>query len=78
MRIRAAGESAEGSSSRGWVNELVSSGIISLDEFAEIEHVSQARTEVVHGFVRSDVRIEAIEFLVRLAWRLVGDLSRPS
>jgi uncharacterized protein YutE (UPF0331/DUF86 family) len=59
------------------MNELLSSGIVSMEDFAEIERLYRLRNEVVHGFVASDIDREDIDFLVQLARRLL-DESRSS
>jgi hypothetical protein len=51
MRLRAAGEAAGwGTPPREMLNELYSSGVLSLDEFTQLERLSQVRNQIVHGF----------------------------
>ncbi len=51
MRLRAAGERADwGMSPRAIMNEMVSSGYLSLDEFRRLEGLANLRNQIVHGF----------------------------
>ncbi len=72
MRLRAAGEQAGwGTSPRVMMNELYSSGIVSADEFHELEKMFELRNEIVHGFASPSPDSKAVEFLAGVGRRLV-------
>jgi hypothetical protein len=77
MRMRAAGEAARwGTVPREMLNELSSSGVLSLDELTQRERLSQVRNQIVHGFVAPASEEGMVGFLSGLARRLVVE-SRP-
>lgn len=74
MRLRAAGEEAGwGAMPRVMVNELYSSGIVSVDEFQELERAYELRNEIVHGFASPSPDSGVVQFLSDVARRLVAD-----
>lgn len=78
MRLRASGETTGwGTTPRQMLNELYSSGILSVDEFARLEKLYQVRSQIVHGFATPTSDAEMVTFMVGLAHRLV-DESRPA
>lgn len=74
MRLRAAGESAGwGSMPRVMANELYSSGILSAQEFREIEKFSRLRNEIVHGFTSPTLDATTVQLLTEIARRLADE-----
>jgi hypothetical protein len=77
MRLRTAGEMAGwGTMPRQMLNELYSSGVLSIDEFAQLERLSQVRNQIVHGFASPGSEGGMVGFMSGLARRLVEE-SRP-
>ena len=77
MRLRAAGEPAGwGAMPREMLNELYSSGVLSVDEFGQLERLSQVRNQIVHGFASPASEGGMVGFMSGLARRLVEE-SRP-
>ena len=61
---------------RSMMNELYSSGVLSRDEFLQLERLYQVRNQIVHGFASPASDVGAVQFLTSLAQRLL-DESRP-
>jgi len=83
MRLRAAGrEAGWGSAPRQMSRELFSAGLLSPEEFREIELAMQIRNQIVHGFLTSSpqpetTQMEIARSLAEIARKLVRD-SRAS
>jgi uncharacterized protein YutE (UPF0331/DUF86 family) len=78
MRVRTEGEIVGwGTTPRQLINEILSSGIVSMEEFAEIERLYRLRNEVVHGFVASGIQTADVHYLVQLSRRMLEE-SRSS
>jgi hypothetical protein len=61
---------------REMLNELYSSGVLSIDEFAQLERLAQVRNQIVHGFASPASEGGMVGFMSGLARRLVEE-SRP-
>jgi hypothetical protein len=78
MRLRAAGGKAGwGSSPRTLLNELYSSGVLSVSEFRQLEKLSDLRNQIVHGFSSPDIDKGIVAFLTATARRLIEE-SKPA
>lgn len=66
-----------GTSSRQMINELVSNGMISMEEHARLYVFSRLRNEIVHGFDSRFVDVAEVHFLTDLAKRLMVEASLP-
>jgi len=75
-RLRAAGEDAGGTAPRVMINELYSSGILSADEFNQLEIMYQLRNEIVHGFSSPTPDARNVEFLSDLTQRLITESEK--
>ena len=74
MRLRAAGERGGwGRMPRGMLNELYSIGILTADEFHQLEKLSLLRNQIVHGFSSPNSDAGGVEFLSTVARRLVEE-----
>jgi hypothetical protein len=74
MRLRAAGEKAAwGTTPREMLNELYSSGILSVSEFHELGRIADFRNQTVHGFRSDDFDADWVSFLNQLAQRLTDE-----
>jgi hypothetical protein len=77
LRLRASGERAGwGTAARVMANELYSSGILSADEFRQIEKFFSVRNEIVHGFASPAPDAVSVQFLTEIARRLAEE-SHP-
>jgi uncharacterized protein YutE (UPF0331/DUF86 family) len=77
-RLRAQGsEAGWGTSPRTMLNELVSSGVLSMSVFRDLEALFQLRNVLVHGFSAPAVEPRAVQLLVETARRLL-DESHPA
>jgi hypothetical protein len=80
MRHRLRGQGSEagwGTSPRTMLNELVSSGVLSISVFRDLERLFQLRNIIVHGFSAPAIEPGAVQFLVDTARRLL-DEPRPA
>lgn len=59
------------------LSDLVTNGMITVDEFDRLRKISRVRNEIVHGFARPNVTVEDIEFLLKLSDRLIDDSKTP-
>ena len=78
MKLRADGRPARwGSPPRTMLNELYSSGVISVDELPKLEKLFRVRNQIVHGFL-SDPSSEggAVDFLCDVGRRLIQEFRR--
>jgi hypothetical protein len=66
-----------GTSPRTMLNELVSSGVLSISTFRDLESLFQLRNIIVHGFSAPEINPRAAQFLIDTARRLL-DESRPA
>jgi hypothetical protein len=77
MRLRAAGEDAGwGTTPRGMLNELYSSGVFAEQEFRELERLYQLRNRIVHGFAAPASEAGVVQFLNQTARRLLAESQR--
>jgi uncharacterized protein YutE (UPF0331/DUF86 family) len=82
VRLRASGQDAGwGSMPRQMVRELYSAGLLTPDEFHQLEQTAQLRNQIVHGFSPDsseshDADSAAVRFLGDIARRLLEE-SRP-
>ncbi len=78
MRLRAAGQKAGwGTMPRGMLNELYSSGVLTPDDFRELEKALQLRNEIVHGFSSRGMDAGAVPLLSDIARRLLAESEKP-
>ena len=78
MRLRAAGQKAGwGTMPREMLNELYSSGVLTPDDFRELEKALQLRNEIVHGFSSPTVDAGAVRLLGDIARRLLAESEKP-
>jgi hypothetical protein len=76
-RLRAMGQTAGyGTSPRGMLNELISSGDLSHSEFRDLEGLSNLRNIIVHGFAVPAIGQGAIRLLAETARKLLAE-SKP-
>jgi len=75
-RLRAPGESTEGSTPRVMLNELYSSGILSVSEFHQLGLAFQLRNEIIHGFSSPAPDPHLVESLSEITRRLVAESER--
>jgi len=77
MRIRAAGDEAGwGTSPLQLMNELVSSGLLSREDFQQLQSASRIRNEIVHGFNAANSDAATVHLLTNIARRFVSDSQR--
>lgn len=78
MRLRAAGQKAGwGTMPRGMLNELYSSGVLTPDDFRELEKALQLRNEIVYGFSSQAVDTAVVQSLSDIARRLLAESEKP-
>ncbi len=78
IRLRAAHIDVRGDTPRVMANELYSSGMVSADEFHELQRMYRLRNEIVHGFSSPSPGSEAVSFLSNLADRLLADSQQTT
>lgn len=75
-RIRAqGGDAGWGTSSRSLLGELLSSGVLSRDDYRQFQDLSRLRNVIVHGFAVPRIDPGAIAFLASRARQLLADAS---
>lgn len=73
-RLRAGGEEAGwGTMPRTMLNELYSSGILSEDEFSQLEDMSRLRNQIVHGFTSRALVPATVQVVSATARRLLDE-----
>jgi hypothetical protein len=73
-RLRSEGETAGwGTAPREMMNELVSNGTFSMDEYSQLEIVSRLRNEIVHGFAARSIDPMTVDFVIATTRRLMNE-----
>lgn len=71
--LRISGQSAGwGTAPRQMLNELVSNGLISMDEFEKLQEAFRLRNVLVHGFMAGKIDHSDVTFLLDLANRFIA------
>ncbi len=76
MRHRLLAQGSEGRSAtspRAMLNELVSSGVLSITAFRDLEGLFQLRNMIAHGFAAPAVEPSAVQFLIDTARQLLDE-----
>ncbi len=73
-KLRSEGETAGwGTAPRQMMNELVSNGTFSMDEYSQLEAVSRLRNEIIHGFATPSIDSGVVGFIIATARRLMDE-----
>lgn len=73
-RIKAqGGKAAWGAAPRGMLSELLSSGVLSRDNYTKFRDLSHLRNVIVHGFAVPEIDPSVVPFLTNTARQLLAD-----